>query len=213
MRTSERLLRAMPRNKGFRVVSVICAIVGILCIAAACGWFLHNENIQQTAESESKQVAAEIQRQQALATSAQNKQEDDQEETSAIMSTVTINGSDYIGILSISDLDLEIPVMAEWSEANARSAVCRYKGSVATNDMIIAGHNYWSIFGNLHRLKAGSVVVFTDMSNQSRTYELVSTEIIPGSDTARMEAGDWDLTLFTCTNDSSSRVTLRFASK
>ena len=51
------------------------------------------------------------------------------------------------------------------------------------------------------------------MSNQSRTYELVSTETIPGSDTARMEAGDWDLTLFTCTNDSSSRVTLRFASK
>lgn len=184
-------------------------VIGILCFIAAAVFFFYNENIQQHAEVESKQVVAEIQRYQESAAPAITNQEVHPDAVQT-MSVVTIDDLDYIGTLSIPDIKVEIPVMAEWSTSNARTAACRYMGSVETDDMIIAGHNYWSIFGNLHRLKTGSKVTFTDVNGQEFVYELTQTEIIDGNDGAGMAAGEWNLTLFTCTDNSISRVTLRF---
>ena len=40
---------------------------------------------------------------------------------------------------------------------------------------------------------------------------MVERETLNPTDVAGMEAGDWDLTLFTCTVGGQSRVTVRFA--
>lgn len=125
----------------------------------------------------------------------------------------TIDGVEYIGILSIPTLGLELPVISQWSYPNLKNAPCRYSGSVYKNNMIIAAHNYGSHFGNLKNLKAGDIVTFTDIDGNVFTYEMAELEILQPTAIEHMESGEWDLTLFTCTIGGQSRVTVRFVLK
>lgn len=120
-----------------------------------------------------------------------------------------IDGWEYIGILEIEALNLKLPVLSEWSYPGLRRAPCRYKGSVYSHDLILAGHNYSSHFGNLKTLALGEEIVFWDALGNQFVYELVELEELPGTAVEDMEAGEWDMTLFTCTLGGRSRVTLR----
>ena len=55
----------------------------------------------------------------------------------------------------------------------------------------------------------GDIVLFTDMDEQVVTFQMVERETLNPMDTEGMEAGDWDLTLFTCTIGGQTRVTIR----
>ena len=57
----------------------------------------------------------------------------------------------------------------------------------------------------------GDTLLFTDMAKNTFTYKMVARETIQPNDFEAMEAGDWDLTLFTCTVGGQSRVAVRFA--
>lgn len=58
-------------------------------------------------------------------------------------------------------------------------------------------------------LGVGAEVRFTDVAGQTFRYTVVGQERIDGYDVEGMQAGDWDLTLFTCTWSRVSRVTVR----
>ena len=126
------------------------------------------------------------------------------------MPTEYINGIDYIGILRIPALELELPVISEWSYPRLKIAPCRYTGSAYQDDLIIAAHNYNSHFGNLKNLREGDTATLTDMDGNVFTYEMAELEILQPTDIEGMDSGEWDLTLFTCTIGGSSRVTARF---
>ena len=125
------------------------------------------------------------------------------------MPTQTVDGTEYIGILSIPALELELPVISRWSDSGLRLAPCRYSGSAYRDDMVIAGHNYVTHFGGLKRLSAGDTVTFTDMRGNIFSYTVAELETLRPFEVEQMQSGDWDLTLFTCTTDSRSRVTVR----
>lgn len=125
------------------------------------------------------------------------------------MPSVKVDEDGYIGVLSIPALDRELPVMETWSDAKLKTAPCCYQGSIYQGDAIIAGHNYNSHFGGLHRLEPNDTVVFTDVDGNVFEYQVSEIETIEETDFDGMNAGDWDMTLFTCTYDSNSRVTVR----
>lgn len=125
------------------------------------------------------------------------------------MPVETIDGWEYIGILEIESLGLKLPVLSEWSYPGLRNAPCRYRGSAYSRDMILAGHNYSSHFGNLKTLFPGAEIVFRDVLGNEFVYEVAAMEELPGTAVEDMEAGEWDMTLFTCTLGGRSRVTLR----
>lgn len=122
---------------------------------------------------------------------------------------VEIDGHIYIGVLEIPALGLTLPVMGEWSYANLKLAPCRYTGSAEGDDLIIAGHNYRGHFGPLGRLTPGDEVSFTDSTGLAQSYQVSRIEELPGTAVEEMAAGDWDLTLFTCTPGGKARVTVR----
>lgn len=125
---------------------------------------------------------------------------------------IEINGNTYIGYISIPELSLELPVMSEWNYDNLKISPCRYKGTAANGDLIIAAHNYQSHFGRLKEIYNGSKIYFTDGDGVVREYEIQQVETIEGQDIAAMEFGSddtWDMTLFTCTIWGGSRVTVR----
>jgi sortase A len=125
------------------------------------------------------------------------------------MPEISINGVNYIGILSVPSLGLELPVRGDFSYPALVSAPCRYDGSVYLNNMIVAGHNYSSHFGNLKRLKIGDEVNFTDGDGNIFEYKVSDVVQIGGTEVEEMKSGDWDMTLFTCTVSGKSRVTVR----
>ena len=126
------------------------------------------------------------------------------------MPVETINGIDYIGVLQIPSLELELPIASEWNYPNLKTAPCRYSGSAYLNNMIICAHNYSSHFGKLKSLSEGDVATFTDMAGNVFIYKMVERETLNPTDIEEMEDGDWDLTLFTCTVGGKTRVTIRF---
>ena len=126
------------------------------------------------------------------------------------MPVETINGIDYIGVLQIPSLELELPIASEWNYPNLKTAPCRYSGSAYLNNLILCGHNYASHFGKLKSLSEGDVATFTDMAGNVFIYKMVERETLNPSDIEEMEDGDWDLTLFTCTVGGKTRVTIRF---
>ena len=127
------------------------------------------------------------------------------------MPTQKIDGNYYIGVLEIPSLGLELPVMSEWSYPRLRTAPCRYKGSVYSGDLIIAGHNYARHFSGIKRLNPGDEVRFTDADGNIFLYNVAELETLGGADVEKMRSGDWELTLFTCTYGGRSRVAVRCA--
>lgn len=125
------------------------------------------------------------------------------------MPELAINGQDYIGVVDIPALGLRLPVIGEWSYPNLKLAPCRYQGSAYLDDLIIMAHNYSSHFGAIGDLRPGDEVYFEDMNGYVFAYEVMELETLAGTETDEMTAGEWDLTLFTCTIGGQSRVTVR----
>lgn len=120
-----------------------------------------------------------------------------------------VNGWDYIGVISISREGLQLPVISEWNYPALDIAACRYDGSVYKDNMLICAHNYESYFGVLKRLEYGDIVTFVDMDGNTFNYEVIEIEVMPPTFVEQMKAGDWDLTLFTCTVGAANRVAVR----
>ena len=120
-----------------------------------------------------------------------------------------INGIGYIGVLKIPSVDRELPVIAKYKYEDLATSPCRYSGSAYTDDMVICGHSYISHFRPIRNLKNGDAVIFEDVDGNVFNYTVGITEILKPTDVDRATNGEWDLTLFTCTSDSSSRFTVR----
>ena len=127
------------------------------------------------------------------------------------MTEVEIDGYAYVGYLSIPAAELELPVMSQWDYERLKTAPCRYAGSVKTGDLVICAHNYTRHFGPIQNLAPGDPVYFTDMDGVVWRYEVAAVEILPPAAIEAMTAGEYGLTLFTCTYGGRSRVTVRCA--
>ena len=125
------------------------------------------------------------------------------------MPVLEIDGVDYIGILTIPALGLELPVASRWSYAKLKLAPCRYEGSAYLDSLVIAAHNYPSHFRNLKQLILGDTVVFTDVDGNVFQYEVAAMETLAPTNVEEMVFSGWDLTLFTCTIGGQSRIAVR----
>lgn len=129
--------------------------------------------------------------------------------TKRTMKVVEIDGYGYIGFLGIPALELELPVMADWTYPQLQIAPCRYTGSIFADDLVIMAHNYPQHFGRLKDLQTGDVVMFTNMDGNTTEYRVVALEILDSTAVEEVVSGDYDLTLFTCTYGGENRVVLR----
>ena len=124
------------------------------------------------------------------------------------MTEVEIDGYAYIGYLSIPALNLELPIMSTWSYPQLKLSPCRYTGTLRGEDLVLMAHNYNNHFGRISQLIVGDSVSFTDMDGNTTRYTVVGTDILDPNAVEVVTAGEFDLTLFTCTYGGSNRVTV-----
>ena len=128
---------------------------------------------------------------------------------------IELDGNYYCGYITLPVLGLELPVADGWSYEALKYSPCRYSGSSAENNMIIAAHNYNNHFGRIENLNSGDEIIFTDTEGVHHHYQVDNTQYVDGSDVDGMFSGQqqqWDITIFTCTLSGKSRVTVRAVS-
>ena len=176
-----------------RVRGIALLLIGGLLLLIAGGWLLMNLQEDQAAGEAAERYLQKLQ--------------------PAEQQLMQAEGALFCTTLSIERLDLELPIFQQYSEAHLKEAPCRWSGSLQTQDLIIAGHNYTKHFGRLHRMRAGDEVVLTDGLGAKHTFIVKEKTTLDGTAVEDMKAGDWDLTLFTCTKGRKQRVTLRCVKK
>lgn len=199
-------MKSNKKGRGF-------VIIGLLLIAAAFFLCVYNIWEGKRAEKSVKDAVSYLEEK------ILEEEASDSEEVEIVpdyllnpnmeMPTESMNGNEYIGILNFPTLGQELSVMSGWSYSKLKLSPCRYEGSAYQNNLIILAHNYRSHFGTLNNLHIGDSVTFTDVEGNVFGYQVAELEVLMSTAIEEMESGNWDLTLFTCTLDGQSRVTVR----
>lgn len=194
----------------------IMIITGIVCVVGALSLLIYNKVVSDNAARFAQEVVADLREHAYPENDGEEVAEDDgahtpdNENTSDnTPDTLTVKEYEFIGYLSIPTLRLNLPVMAEWSYENLNISPCRYSGSPETDDFVIAAHNYSSHFGFINSLNKGDTVSFIDVHNKQIDYKVELIDTLSPTDVKDMTAGEYDLTLFTCTYSGQARVTVR----
>lgn len=172
--------------------------LGVLAVLAALMLLFCNEYEQWRAAQTSGQVLEQMQ--------------NDVERKPALpdkMTEICIDGEMYIGRLKIPDLNLELPVMSQWSYPNLKKAPCRYCGTTYDKDLVLLGHNYRKSFKYLYTLKPGAKIEFRDADDKIWNYQVEKVETVAPTEVEKVTSGEYDLTMFTCTYDGRYRTVIR----
>ena len=193
-------------------IGIFCILLGIACLLASAGFAIYNRHEAQSGEASAQRLLQAVQDQMAETAASQPDPTTGtlpQKTEPREMATVPVGDYASIGILAIPALEVELPVLTDWSYEKLKKAPCHYYGSCYESDFVIAAHNYSSHFGRLTQLQTGDLVLFTDAAGQTHVYEVVLLETLPPTATEEMITSGFDLSLYTCTPGGSNRVTLR----
>ena len=101
---------------------------GLLLIAAALCLTVFNIGDDWRAGREAGQILAEMEK--GMEEDEKNAAgENGADADGQALAVIPVDGNSYMGVLEIPDLDLTLPVMADWSYPKLRVAPCRYMGS------------------------------------------------------------------------------------
>lgn len=205
-------------------------LTGIVCVIGALSLFIYNNITASNAAQFAERIVSQLQERTGrteLPATAPTKgaAADGAERTGSLGSTAQEDASggaaqvgmpyrvieeyEFIGYLSLPSLRLNLPVMADWSYEKLNISPCRYSGAPATDDFVIAAHNYTGHFGFISDLHEGDTVSFIDVNGKQTDYHVELIDTLSPTAVEDMTAGDYDLTLFTCTYSGQARVTVR----
>ena len=185
-------------------IGLFCMILGAVLFFGALALFLYNEIQAAKAEQSVKEVLVQMIEQ----TAKSEDLEEAENKGSSDMTEISIDGYTYIGYLSIPELELELPIMADWDYGRLKIAPCRYSGSVHENNLVLMAHNYDGHFGLLSELTEGAQVTFTDAEGASTFYRVAAKDVLVPTAVEEITGSDFALALFTCTYGGKSRVVI-----
>lgn len=125
-------------------------------------------------------------------------------------------GYPVIAKLEIPKIELETYVISEYSEKALGVSVTKFYGGNPNEvgNFCIAGHNYITknMFHDIKKLSNKDEIILTDLEGNSIEYEVYLIETVEPSETkclSQKTNGRVELTLITCTTDSSKRIIVK----
>lgn len=201
-------------------LGILCMVLGVLLLAGAVGLLAYNNRQTAQAAASSAEVMQEIRTELTAPTlnEATQPQEPEAplppvellEPEDLVMTEKTIRGWNYIGYLSIPALELELPILSQWSYRGLEFAPARYWGTIKGRDLVLVAHNYPTHFGKIDTLTESDTLTFTDMDGEVWVYQMVGKDVVVPSAVEDVTSGTYDLTLLTCTYGGQSRVCVYF---
>lgn len=179
--------------------------IGIIFIAYACILFAKNQATEQNAAQYSQNVIQKLESELLIVPNDEISLQNEPLEQVEAIQQVTIDDEQYIGILKIPCLELELPIQSEWSYEKLQNTPCVYQDEPFS----IAGHNYNAHFGKLSDIKIGDQVIFQTV-NATDVYSVVEISKVDQSEIEALQDENYDLTLFTCDYyNESNRILIR----
>ena len=189
--------------------------LGAACVLGGSGLLVHNIYENMVVEEKRGQIlydlayAAEVGPGSTESDDIWNGLFDGEDDVPTELPVITIDGRDYVGILSIPSLELDLPVQKEWSYDNIKVSPSVYCGSVLTGDMVICAHNYQAHFGKLRGSAEGDLVVFKDMAGNEYRYQVAENTVVDPYAQEEVRSSGYPLSLLTCTPGGQQRVLIR----
>ena len=135
------------------------------------------------------------------------------EDTEGVRTRKMYNGFYVNGTMRIPAIDFSYPVLDGVTKASIENSVAVLYGAGLNQigNTVIVGHNYRNgqFFSNLKRLDEGDKIYIKDNDGNEKTYIIYSIFVTTPEDTSfyqRDTNGKAEVTLSTCTDDSSGRT-------
>ena len=136
----------------------------------------------------------------------------DNQNTSIEEINAELGGYKVIGIIRISKIDLEYPILERTNFESLNISVTKFWGNEINEigNVTIAGHNNLAgaMFGKLKKLQEGDIIELTDKQNITLKYKVFEISIIDPNDISiilPVEEGTREVTLITCENGRTNR--------
>ncbi|MBS6252384.1 MAG: sortase [Clostridium sp.] len=126
------------------------------------------------------------------------------------------NGYPVIAKLEIEKINLDTLVLKEHNKQTLATSVTKFFGANPNEigNFCIAGHNYITknMFHNLKKVNVGDKIKLTDLTERSINYKVYKKSTVLPNETkclSQKTNGRTELTLITCTTDSSKRIVIK----
>lgn len=177
------------KNRNRNIFQRICVLTGVgLLVAAAILMFLWQYGIQTSAQ----EAATCVQALRMLMPEPQGALLE--EHTDNSMPVLSLNGTDYIGILELPAHGSALPVCADWGHSSKQP--CRFDGSIYDGTMQIGGTSQKGQYAFYREISVGDTVCFTDVTGNRYTYAVTGIRYEKHANQAAINREDAALVLF-----------------
>lgn len=132
--------------------------------------------------------------------------------------SVTESGQKYhtVAIVNIPSIGVNYPVLNTTTDELLKISPCYFWGPKPNEigNYCIVGHNYRNtkFFSKVPNLQNGDIIEITDLTGRTIKYSIYDKYLVDPTDvscTSQRTNGNKEITLITCTNDSSKRVIVK----
>ena len=126
----------------------------------------------------------------------------------------------YIGRIVIPKIGVDYAILDHWSDELLKASICKFHGANPNEvgNLCLVGHNWRNkkFFSKVPTLEIGDIVQITDLNEETIEYEIYDIHTVDPSntdDTTQKTNGRKEVTLITCTDDSSQRIIVKCKEK
>lgn len=130
------------------------------------------------------------------------------------------NQYNYIARIVIPKIEVDYPILDHWSDELLKVSICKFHGPNPNEvgNLCLVGHNYWNkrFFSRIMNLDIGDIIQIVEISGKTVEYEVYDIHtVLPDNvdDTTPKTNGRREVTLITCTKDSSQRIIVKCKEK
>lgn len=215
----------MFNSKYSKILTVILSIV-IIGIVGTVGYFVYDIYAVKSKNDKAQEIIDQFS-QTAIRREFDDKEDQNSGDTSNPLDSINslenekkeaanktyMEGYEVMGMIEIPKTGIKYPVLSEVTKKSLETSVAVLYG-VGLNqpgNTTIAGHNYRNglFFSDNKKLAKGDTIKITDQTGTMITYEIYEMFETSPSDAGYMQrdtAGAKEISLSTCTDDSSARL-------
>ena len=125
-----------------KIIGNIIIIIGIIILLLAIFFFFYNAYEDYNAGIKSNEMLIDIKKY----IKEEKKEEDNVNDTTSSKTSRYIKGYSYIGYITIPKINIELPIMDDWSYKKLKLSPCRHFGSISEDNLVIVAHAYRNHF-------------------------------------------------------------------